>query len=64
MIRQFELDGFNAEFSDYVVFFEENEDDMTIYMRKPLKERTLGGGGGSCVIDKVTKRIKKCQFSR
>lgn len=48
----------------YLVSFLETENEVTIYLTKPVTERILGGGNGKFVISKQTFEIVEGSLSK
>ena len=48
----------------YLVSFLETENEITVYLTKPVTERILGGGNGKFVISKQTFQILEGSLSK
>lgn len=57
-------EGYRMNLDDYIVTFDENDENYLIYFKKPTTTNMLGGGNGSCLINKQTMNVVDCKFAR
>lgn len=48
----------NIRLNDYIVTFDEDEKQFSIKLSKPFKEPVLGGGVGTCTVDKKSYEVQ------
>lgn len=57
------LESGNIKLDDYVVAFDEDEKFFLVTFSKPFAEPVLGGGVGTCTVDKKTQEVS-CKLIR
>lgn len=53
----------NFKLDDYIVSFDEDDSSFIVKFSKPMKEPVIGGGVGTCRVNKQTHTIK-CKLTR
>jgi hypothetical protein len=62
-VNQYIKQGSKLKLEDYVVTFDEDENYFLVMLSKPFTEPMLGGGVGTCTVDKNTNEVK-CKLIR
>jgi len=52
----------SIDIDNYLVNFSENKDEYIIFFKKPTTQKIVGGGHGTCKIDKKSMNIIECKF--
>jgi hypothetical protein len=55
---------YSIDLNDYLITFDEDNENFIVYFTKPVKQPTLGGGSAKAIVRKKDMHIYDFKFSR